>query len=181
MVDTHVASPALTDTGAPHHVHLLVFELEGIRIAIPSATVHEVVRAVAISPLPRAPAAIEGVINARGTLVPVFDLRQRLGLAARPLAPHHHLVLARSGARPAALRVDRAVELVAVTEADIESAERVAPGAGYGSAVAKLPDGLVVIHDLERFLSPVEAGQVDAALAAALSRPGPAPTPSELA
>jgi purine-binding chemotaxis protein CheW len=176
MADTQVAAPALIDTSTSR-LHLLVFELDEIRVAIPSATVVEVVRAVAIAPLPQAPSIVEGVINARGTLVPVFDLRRRLGLPARALAPHQHLVLARSGPRPAALRVDRAVDLVTVAEQDIESAERLARGTGPLTAVARLPDGLLVICELEQFLSPVEAEQVDAALVASRSRPGPATNP----
>ena len=63
-----------------------------------------------------------------------------------------------------ALRVDRAIELVGVDEDAIESAARVAPGAEYVAGIAKLPDGVLVIHDLERFLSLDEARDLDAAL-----------------
>jgi len=126
-----------------------------------------VVRAVAIAALPKAPPIVEGIINLRGTLVPVLDVRQRFGLPPAPLAPDQHLIIAHAGNRLVALRVDRALDLVVIDQDAVESAARVAPGAEYVSGIAKLADGLLVIHDLERFLSLEEAGQVDTAVVGA--------------
>lgn len=148
-------------------VDLLAFEVAGCRYAAPAAFVQEVTRAVAIAPLPKAPPIVEGVINVRGAVVPVLDIRQRCGLPARSVTPDQHFLLAHVAQRLVALRVDRALELVSVAEAAIESAARVAPGAEYVAGIAKLPDGLLVIHDLERFLSLDESRHLDAALAQA--------------
>jgi len=161
------AAQALTDTSIARSVNLLVFELDRLRLALPVVSVREVVRAVAIAPLPHAPPIVEGVINARGTLVPVFDLRRRFDLPPRPLSLGDHLILAWAGPRLAALRVDRADELISVAPGDIEPAEGVVPEAAHVAALARLPDGLVLIHDLARFLSPADAEQVDAALISA--------------
>lgn len=146
---------------------LLTFEVGGRRFALPARLLREVGRAVAIAPLPRAPPIVEGVINLRGSVVLVLDIRQRFGLSPTPLAPEQHLLIAQAGSRVVALRVDRAIDLVSVEEGAIESAAHVAPGAEYVTGIAKLPDGLLVIHDLERFLSLDEAGQVDTAMAGA--------------
>ena len=143
---------------------LLSFEVGNSRFALPAERVREVARAVAIAALPKAPPVVEGVINFRGTLVPVLDIRQRFGLRPVPLAPEQHLIIAHAGNRLVALRVDRALDLVVVDEDSIESPVRVAPGTEYVAGIAKLADGLLVIHDLERFLSFEEAGQVDAAI-----------------
>lgn len=148
-------------------VSLLSFEVAGQSFALPARLLREVVRAVAITPLPKAPPIIEGVINVRGTVVPVLDIRQRFGLTPIPLAPDQHLLIAQAGPRLVALRVDRALELLAVDEGAIEAAGRVAPGAEYVAGIATLADGLLVIHDLERFLSLEEAVQVDAVVAGA--------------
>jgi purine-binding chemotaxis protein CheW len=120
---------------------------------------------VAVAPLPRAPPIVEGVINVRGALVPVLDIRQRFGLAPQPLALDQHLIIAQSGSRVVALRVDRALDLVDVEENAIESAATLTPGAKYVTGIARLPDGVLVIHDLERFLSLDEARGVDDAVA----------------
>jgi len=142
---------------------VLAFEVAGRRLGLPAQLLREVVRAVAIAALPKAPPIVEGVINMRGTLVPVLDIRQRFGLPPTPVALEQHLLIAQAGGRLVALRVDRALELVGVDETTIESASAVAPGAEYVAGIATLADGLLVIHDLERFLSLDEARQVDAA------------------
>lgn len=148
-------------------MRLLTFDLDVRRLALPASAVREVARAVAITALPQAPPIVEGVINVRGTLVPVLDIRRRFGLPAEPISPQQHLIIANAGRRLVALRVDRALDLVSVQEEAIEAATRVVPGIEYVAGIAKLPDGLLVIHDLERFLSLDEAAGVDAALAGA--------------
>lgn len=124
-------------------------------------------RAVSIVPLPNAPPIIEGVINVRGALVPVLDIRKRFGLPASENAPSQHLILAEAGERSVALRVDRAHELVTVAPDDIVPADQTIAGVGIVSGLALLPDGVLVIHDLERFLSLEEVRATATALAAA--------------
>lgn len=160
-------TPKALDTGT---VALLAFALHGNRFAVPGRCVHEVVRSVAVAPLPGAPEVVEGVINYRGRLVPVLDVRSRFGFPPRPLDPTQHFVLADAGPRLVALRVDRALELLEVPAGDIESAASVAPGTRHAGGVARLPDGLVVIHDLERFLSLDEGEALDASLGERASR-----------
>jgi len=64
-----------------------------------------------------------------------------------------------------ALRVDRATELISVDAAEIDRAEPLLGRSQYFAGVAKLADGLVLIHDLEAFLSAAEAAALDQALA----------------
>jgi len=146
--------------------HVLVFELGGQRLGLSASVLREVIRAVAIAALPKAPPIVEGVINLRGTIVPVLDIRQRFALPPVPLAPDHHFLIAHANGRLVALRVDRALDLVAIDEHAIASPADVAPGAEHVAGIVKLNDGLLVIHDLERFLSGDEARRLDAAVAA---------------
>jgi purine-binding chemotaxis protein CheW len=147
-------------------MELLVVELEGQRYGLRAEAVREVVRAATITALPNAPNVVEGVINIRGAVVAVLDLRRRFDLAARPLDHSEYFVLALAGNRDVALRVDRAMELISVDDAEIDRAEALLSRNRYVAGVAKLPDGLVLIHDLETFLSAAEAAAVDQALAA---------------
>lgn len=144
----------------------LIVELEGQRYGLRIDAVREVVRATTITPLPNAPAVVEGVINVRGSIVAVLDLRRRFGLPGRALDPSEYFALARAGDRDVALRVDRAIELVSVEPSAIDRAEPILRRSRYVAGVAKLDDGLVLIHDLEAFLSEAEATSVDEALAA---------------
>jgi purine-binding chemotaxis protein CheW len=151
---------------ADEALEVLVFEVAGRHYGLPARSVREVVRAVTVVPLPRAPAIVEGVVNLRGRLVPVLDLRARFRLPAKAVEPTDHLVVAWAGSRPAALRVDRAIDLVTLAREALEQAEQVVPGAGYVAWVAKLLDRLVLIHDLDTFLSAAEAAGLDEALPA---------------
>ena len=90
--------------------------------AFPTADVRELVRAVAITPLPNAPAVIEGVVNVRGRVLPVLDVRARFRLPAKPLDPSDHFIVASAGPRGVILRVDRATHLALVDEASVQAA-----------------------------------------------------------
>lgn len=93
-------------------IDLLVFELEGRRFGLPAEAVDELVHAVAQTPLPgEAGGDFEGVVDVRGGIVPVMDIRRRLGMGAKAVAPSDHLIIARAGGRRVAVRVDRTLEL----------------------------------------------------------------------
>lgn len=145
---------------------VLVFEVAGQHYGLPMVDVRELVRAVAITPLPNAPAVIEGVVNVRGRVLPVLDVRARFRLPAKSLDPSDHFIVASAGPRGVILRVDRATHLALVDEASIQPPQTLGPSATYVAGVAKLEDGLVLIHDLTTFLSAAEAASLDEALRA---------------
>ena len=142
---------------------VVVVEVHGVRCGLPAPGVLELHPVVAVSPLPGAPAVVEGVIDVRGSVVAVVDLRARLGLPRRPPLLSDHLVVSRVGARTVALRVDRAVELTIVDPSHIDRPEDLTD-APHLSGVARLDDGLILIHDLDSFLSDDEARSLDGAL-----------------
>jgi purine-binding chemotaxis protein CheW len=148
--------------GAPSEI--LVFEVGGQHYGLPAADVRQILRAVTLTPLPRAPEIVEGVINVRGTIVPVLDIRARFRLPPKPPAHTDHLIVATVGQRAAALRVDRVLELVRLDAGSAERAETVVPGVQYVAHLARLPAGLVLIHDLDTFLSQAEALHLGEAL-----------------
>jgi purine-binding chemotaxis protein CheW len=142
----------------------LTFALAPHTFAVRALCAREIVRAVAIRPLPGSPDIVEGAINYRGSLVPVFDLRSRFGLEAVPLNADQHLVLIELDAGLLALRVDRALDLVSIPVQPVDEGDLLNAAA---SGFSWLPDGLIVIHDLERFLSPDERAQMDSSLSRA--------------
>ncbi len=149
---------------ADETLDVVVFELGGQLFGLAASDVRELVRAVAVVPLPRAPAVVKGVINLRGQVVPVLDVRARFHLPPREIEPPDHLIVARAGQRLVALHVDRATDLVRLKQADIEEVRNLVPGAEHVAWVAKVPNNLVLIHDLSTFLSRSEAAALEEAL-----------------
>jgi purine-binding chemotaxis protein CheW len=154
-------------------VDILAFELDDRAYAFPADHIVQVVQMVAISPLPGSPAVVEGVVNVRGTLTPVFDLRTRLGLPPRPIDPGQHLVILRSADRQVAIRVDAATDFSSVPDGDVTTpATLAATGVGtvgtrHLAGAAATADGTLIIYDLRAFLSLDEAAALDDALAPA--------------
>jgi len=144
---------------------LVVFTLDAQRYAVHLPVVSRVIRAVEIARLPKAPAIVLGVINVHGQIVPVVDVRTRFGLPRRELEPGDQFVLARAGSRNVALVVDFVSGIVDCPEESIVALEQVAGGVEYVAGIAKLADGVTLIHDLETFLSLDEKKSLDRALA----------------
>ncbi|HUR18304.1 MAG TPA: chemotaxis protein CheW [Acidimicrobiales bacterium] len=157
--------------GHQEDLAILMVEVEGLRCGLPLSDVAELHPVVASVPLPGAPAIVDGAIDVRGSVVAVLDVRTRLALPRRQPLLSDHLVVSRIGPRTVALRVDRAVDLTTVPRSCIDSTEHLG-GTAYLSGVARLADGLVLIHDLAAFLSADEAAALDEALAGAGDEPG---------
>jgi purine-binding chemotaxis protein CheW len=134
---------------------ILIVELGGQRYGLRASQVRELVRAVAIRPLPSDSTVIEGVIDVRGVVVPVLDLRARLHLPSKAVEPSDHLVILEAGGSggPMAVRVDRAIELFASDAAALEPVHDILPGWEDAAEVARLPDGLVPMLDLRRLIA----------------------------
>lgn len=144
---------------------VLAFYVANSCYGLPLSQVVEVVRAVEITPLPKAPPVIEGVINLRGSVVPVFDLRARFGLPSKPVSLSDRFVIARTRQRMVAIRADRAEELIYPEHGDVTEMQRILRTADLVTGIVRHSSGLVLIHDLEHFLSHAEAMKLDAVLA----------------
>jgi purine-binding chemotaxis protein CheW len=145
-------------------IDVVVFEAGGQRYGLPASDVREVLRAAALTPLPSAPAIVEGVLNVRGTIVAVVDIRARFRLPPKDMEPRDHLVVAAAGPRVVAVRADRALGLLRLDAGQVKDARELVPGAEYVAGVARLADGLLLIHDLRTFLSESEAATLDRAV-----------------
>lgn len=143
---------------------LVTFMLDDLHCALPMERVARVVRAVQITPLAGAPRIIVGMINLHGTIVPVADLRQRFHLPSRDLSVQDHIIIVQAPRRLIAVVADAVHGVVECAEHDLVPVDNI-PGAEYVQGVAKLRDGLLVIHDLDRLLSLEEEAAVERALA----------------
>lgn len=143
---------------------LLVFTLANWRCAMELSSVERVYRAVAITPLPDAPDIVLGIVNVRGVVLPVVDLRRRFRLPEKNLMPDDRLIVVHSSGRLVALVVDDVIGVIECCEKDITLASAIVPGMEYVEGVARLKDGMILIHDLSRFLSLEEKAALEQAL-----------------
>jgi purine-binding chemotaxis protein CheW len=106
--------------------------------------------------LPGASPGTEGVINLRGVIVPVLDLRKRFGLPAKALDVADHFIVVRAKERLIALHVDRALELARLEAGALTEVETLGPQ-GEGSArVAKQGTGMILLHQVQDLLALVD-------------------------
>jgi purine-binding chemotaxis protein CheW len=155
-------------------VESLLFEVSGGRFAVPMCDVIEVVRAVAIRPLPAAPAITLGIIDVRGEIIPMLDVRIRFGSPHKPVELSDQFIIAHAGSRRVGLHVDLVLGLETLTVLAVEDAKNLPSSLAQVAGVAATEEGLVLIHDLRSFLSQAEAQSLDAALETARDSAEPA-------
>jgi len=130
----------------------VIFVLDQQRYALPSGSVRELARAVQIIPVPNAPEQVEGVIDYRGKIVPVLDLRRYLGLAPRALLPTDHFMIFQVHRRIFAARLDRALDVATV--ATSEDGEVMV---GHdASKIVHVPDGTVIVLSVNHLIAELE-------------------------
>lgn len=145
-------------------MQLVVFKLDLQRYALHLPVVERIVPLVEITPLPRAPGIVLGVINVQGRIIPVVDIRQRFRLPERTSLLSDRLVLARSADRTLALLVDAVIGVVDCPQSSWAVSDQIHVGLEYLQAVATLDDGLILIHDLDTFLSSSEGCSLQEAM-----------------
>ncbi len=144
--------------------YIVLFTLEEERYALHLSAVERVVHAVEITLLPKAPEIVLGVINVQGRIVPVVNIRRRFRLSERELKLSDQIVIARTSRRTVALVVDAVGGVTELSGKEIVLPEEIVPQMQYVEGVVKLEDGLVLIHDLDRFLSLNEEITLDVAM-----------------
>ena len=143
------------ETNAATEQQLVLFDLDSGHYAIDSRNVREIIRMQAITKVPGAPASVEGVINLRGKVTPVLDLRKRLGLPAGEENKGTRIVVVEVEGQDVGLTVDGVSEVLRIPVSVIEptSTIAVAEGTDYILGVANLGEKLVILLDIGRLLS----------------------------
>jgi len=134
-------------------IRLVSFNLDDQKYALFLSAVMRIIRVVEITRLPKAPEIVLGVINMHGMIIPVFDTRKRFRLPQKEIQPDHQLIVGTTSKRTVALLVDSVSDVIEISEEKIIAGENILPGLEYVEGVVKMEDGMILIHDLEQFLS----------------------------
>jgi purine-binding chemotaxis protein CheW len=148
-------------------LQVVVFQVADEHYAVDISGVREILRLPEITRVPHSPAFVEGVINPRGTVIPVIDLHKRFGIEQRDSTNDTRVMVLNVSDSLVGAIVDSVSEVLTFTEEQIEPVDRlsVTISAEYITGVAKLEDRLVILLDYEKVLGAEERVEVDSMLA----------------
>lgn len=149
---------------------LVVFDLALESYGVDISAVREIIRLQEITQVPRTPEFVEGVINLRGKVIPVIDLRRRFGLTVGEENKDNRIVVVDIGGQDIGVIVDAVTEVLRISSELVEppSSLITTSESGYLLGIAKLDGRMIILLDLQEVLSEVEQGSLeDLALAPA--------------
>lgn len=135
-------------------VQYLTFRLGDEEYGLEILKVQEIRAVSPITPVPNTPPSVKGVMNLRGTIIPVLDLRTRLGMTEIAHSRFTVIIVVLMGTRSVGLVVDSVCDVLAIAKADIEPAATFAGGqeVSFVAGLAHAAERLVVLLDLEAIL-----------------------------
>jgi purine-binding chemotaxis protein CheW len=143
---------------------ILVFTLDELACALNISSVVRVIRALEISKLPKAPEIIKGIIHFRGQIIPVVDIRKRFGHLRREIEANDRIIIADTGKRKVAFFADSVSEMKELKSRHPDSSEESVSFAEYKKGTTEVDNEMMLIHDLEKFLSYDEEKALEEAL-----------------
>lgn len=136
-------------------LQLVTFSIGEEEFGVNILKVKEINRAMEITKVPRAPAFVEGVINLRGTVIPIIDLRKRFGLLAKQADKDTRIIVIEINGIIVGFVVDAVSEVLRIPAGTVEPPPPVVAGveSDYISGVGKLRERLLIMLDLDRLLT----------------------------
>ena len=134
--------------------HLVTFSLGREEYGVEISSVQEIIRATDITPVPGAPVHVRGVINLRGKIIPVVDLRSRFRMPPGEATDARRIIVIELNGKRLGMQVDAVSQVIKLSSAIIEEIpeEAITLDQNFISGVAKLEGRLIVILDLNRAL-----------------------------
>ena len=148
-----------TDPGLTgQELKVACFKIEGQPYAVDIMKIKQIIRPLKITTLPRAPAFLEGVIQLRGVVIPVIDMRKRFGLAPAGPKIERKVIIAGVERYIVGLIVDEVTEVITLQKDEIQPPPRVVKGihSDYLNGVCRYRDDILLILNLDEILSSEE-------------------------
>ena len=146
------------NTVAESEVQLVVFDLASEFYGVDIGDVREIIRMQTITRVPGAPPFVEGVINLRGSVVPVVDLRKRLDLQVNEQTQETRIVVVDIAGRDVGVIVDGVTEVLRIPLSSVEPPSSMITNADsdYLRGIARLEDKLIILLDLSKALAAID-------------------------
>ncbi len=145
-------------------LHIVGFKIGRETYGVPITSLHEIVRVPEITAVPDAPDYLEGVINLRGKIVSVMDLRKRFGEKQSTLKRHNRILVVEHSGKLAGLIVDSATEVLKIPATDVEPPPPAFQEGGLNcvTGLGKVGGRLIVLLDMNKLLAPASLLQENA-------------------
>ncbi len=139
-------------------IQLVTFKIAEEEFGVDILKVQEIIRMMPITKVPNAPSFVEGVINLRGKVIPVIDMRKRFGMKAAIHDSQTRIKVMDLSGQIVGFVVDAVCEVLRITESTVEPPPAVVAGIGseYMRGVGKLEDRLLILLDLDKLLTETE-------------------------
>lgn len=129
--------------------------------AIPIEGIEEVLPALPVEPVPKAPAFLRGVVFVRGHLIPVLDAAERLGLTNHSRPDEPHIVCIRIGERIVGVEFDEAIDLIDLDNDEQLAADQMGAAKGFFTGVVDHDGQVIRLLDPDKLISETEATQLE--------------------
>jgi purine-binding chemotaxis protein CheW len=162
MNENNTAQSQDSDAGA--RLHLVTFRLLGEEFGLPILDVREIIRMTDITPVPQAPSFVEGVINLRGQIIPIVDLRKRFGIDPKELNEQTRIVVAELGATVIGLIVDAVSEVLRIPVDTVSPPPGLVAGSigsEYIKGIAHNDEKMTILIDMRKVFSQNEMGELE--------------------
>jgi purine-binding chemotaxis protein CheW len=136
-------------------LQLVSFNIDEEEFGVDILKVQEIIRTVQITQVPNAPAFVKGVINLRGKVIPIVDLRMKLGKEKKKDDNNTRIIVVDLESKTIGFIVDSVSEVLRIPKNITEAPPEIVSGINseYITAVGKLEDRLLILLDLEKILS----------------------------
>lgn len=142
---------------ANEELQLVIFRLAKEEYGLPITKVQEINRLVPITKLPQTPSFMEGIINLRGRIIPVIDLRKRFQLPADGQSDENRIIIVEVNGQTVGIIVDAVTEVVRLAGGSIEPPPPTfILDAQYIHGVGKLDERLLILLDIDKILTSQE-------------------------
>jgi purine-binding chemotaxis protein CheW len=146
----------LKNNQAVEQLQLVSFTVGKELFAVDILSVQEINRMLELTKVPQSPEGIEGVINLRGRIIPVLDLRNQFGIDPSELDENTRIIVVEVQGNTIGFIVDSVHEVLRINKSIIEATPQMNSSidSSYVAGVAKLDDDLLILLDLDNLLSP---------------------------
>ncbi|MFK4259905.1 chemotaxis protein CheW [Agrobacterium tumefaciens] len=160
-----MSGPRLSIAGTGEMLEIIAFRLHDQEFCVRTTTIREIRGWGPATPIPHAPTDMIGVMNLRGSVIPIIDLANKLGMKSTEPNERSAIVVAEVHGMAMGLVVDRVSDILTIPESLLQPVPEIGLSSGmrYADGIIAQPDGMICFLNLEQMFEKADTGQMVAA------------------